>query len=225
MYTLTSLTIGIQFKKAFRVLDYWGKIVDDILTSPDSGFDPTYLPLMHSQTYDKVLRNAETEDYIRLTAEDLQYCHHLTSKGMSVEVQRAKFFERVNQTLVHTVLDAFNLNIMRIGMVYETQIGDAQYKQFMQRYFAEDMQDISAFRFSKREVTPEALRNKSINNYINKIYTLLDNEKGKILAYDYQEFFIPISPCWFDCKPLEYFEKSWLAYTKDVKTIIGDMDK
>ncbi|MDW7675381.1 MAG: hypothetical protein SCK28_12695, partial [Bacillota bacterium] len=68
---IKSVIIGIRFKRAYKLLDVWGSIVDVILDNNDY-FSPEYFPKVSADSpYEKILFNEEKNNYIKLAPRDI----------------------------------------------------------------------------------------------------------------------------------------------------------
>ena len=64
--SLISMVIGIRFRANFSIEDQLGQIVDQILYSKDSYFNPKKFPLVQSGVGRKVLANQSTGDQLTI---------------------------------------------------------------------------------------------------------------------------------------------------------------
>ena len=68
---LDSVAIGVRFRANFSIEDQFGNILDEILYSKDSFFNPTFFPAVHSNVNEKILYNPDTMNTITINASNI----------------------------------------------------------------------------------------------------------------------------------------------------------
>ena len=89
---------------------------------------------------------------------------------------------------------------------------------FSARYFKENLQGITDFRFAQKEVTKAGQLWHGVDDYINKIYTVgkIDDEKEyKGLTYDFQLYYKPLQAD-IRKKSSEFLKQALIYLKKDV---------
>ena len=204
---ITSVLVGIMFKKAFRILDDAGAIFDDILYEQGSNqFPNQYFPQIEYAGFQKVLRNDETGNYLNLFADNVVYCHNITSIGKT-ESEIDAVIQRVEKAIVPAVIDAHELAVSRLGFVYTVEITPDMLKKFKTKYFKDNV-DVSAFRFSVSEGVENAIADKNMQDYYNTIYTISREKEKYQISFDFQQYFRPLKPNWHDCHSSSFFAKA-----------------
>lgn len=222
MIKLQSVTIGILYKKAFRVLDGWGEIVDSILYDDfDTSFDNAYFPQVQSSGFEKALFNSTTKNSLRLTSDNLIFTHNIPEKK-NCDSERKWAIDKFSSGPARKILEKYDLAIARLGVVYSMQLTKEEYERFKKKYFKETVKDISAFRFAINLPMAASVKEHDVNDYINKIYTVQINDDTYSVSYDYQMFFLPLRGCWIDSHYTDFFSNSWTSFQNDVISCIGD---
>lgn len=186
---IRDITIGVLFRKSFRIMDDWGSIADSIL-SKEPFFSPEYFSNISSQYNTQgQLSNPETGNYLLLSAENLIYKHVV---GSSFDKDFKDFKERIIKCLLPDVIYKNELKVMRLGIVYSYELENSESEQFMKRYFRPECKYISDLRFSKKEPDTVGGTVSGVSDYHNIIYTvgsIGDNKRG--ITLDYQYWFSP----------------------------------
>lgn len=204
---ITLVLVGISFRKAFRILDDTGAIFDKLLyENGEKHFSPKYFPRIEYGGFEKGLRNDETGNYLKLTSDNVVYCHHITREAdEGREIQDV--IERVNKAIVPFLLEEYRLEISRIGMVFTVEVDSKKLDKFKSKYFKDNV-DVSAFRFSIPSATPMGIKEKDAQDYYNTIYTISREGDKFVISFDFQEYFKPLKPSWRECRADAFFTKA-----------------
>lgn len=204
---ITSVLIGISFRKAFRILDDTGAIFDKLLyENGEKYFDAKYFPRIEYGGFEKGLRNDETGNYLKLTSDNVVYCHHI-SKCADEDPEIQAVIERVNKAIVPFLIEEYRLEISRIGMVFTVDVDNKKLDRFKNKFFKDNV-DVSAFRFSIPSATPAGIREKDSQDYYNTIYTISREGDKYVISFDFQEYFKPLKPSWRECRADAFFAKA-----------------
>jgi len=191
---LFSIAIGIRFRANFALEDKLGNIVDDILYSTDSFFNPDFFPEVASNVNEKTLFHRENEN--RLT---------INNSNFILEVNLAEFDQksidqinnRFNEDIIKGVLKKYKVTqINRIGYIHRYSLGVGNIAEnFIDKTIGttlEDIKDIN-LRFSKKLVIEDALISKNVNDYHNVIYNIVkkSDEDDLLVSIDYQRYYDP----------------------------------
>jgi hypothetical protein len=191
---LISVAIGIRFRANFSIEDKLGNIVDQILYSKDSFFNPELFPLVQSIANEKKLINNETNDYLLIN-----------NSNIILEVN----FEEYNQSALDEIHHYFAKDIVQ-GIMKEykiTQINRVGYvnrylftierlaKNFLDKTIGktfEGVDDIN-LRFSKRFPIEESLIQKDTYDYHNVIFNIIKKSGSKdlLISTDFQRYYDP----------------------------------
>lgn len=204
---ITSVLVGISFRKAFRILDDTGAIFDKLLYE-DGGkyFSPKYFPRIEYGGFEKGLRNDETGNYLKLTSDNVVYCHNIP-KTADEDREIKAVIERVNKAIVPFLLETYRLEISRVGTVFTVEVDGKKLSKFKSKYFKDNV-DVSAFRFSIPSATPAGIKEKDTQDYYNTIYTISKDGDKFVISFDFQEYFKPLKPSWRECRADTFFAKA-----------------
>ena len=202
---LTSVLIGITFRKAFRILDSTGEIFDKLLYD-NKYFSADYFPQIEYSGFQKELKNSKTGNYLRLLADNVVYNHCITTQ-MQKDKETADVIERVEKAIVPNILEKHQLSISRIGIVYTIEVTKEMLDKFKGKFFKDNV-DVSAFRFSLSNGTPSGIREKDVHDYYNTIYSISREQDHYVISFDFQEYFRPLKPSWNECRAKDFFAKA-----------------
>lgn len=213
------IVFGVQFNHSFKLLDYWGEIADDILYKSEYFGCEFFSNISTHYTTERSLNNPNTGNFLNLSSNNLVFKYNLPSNKV-FDSEYDYFCVRVNKYLVEKILSKYNLVIRRVGVVFACALDKNEMLKFARRYFKDDMQGITDFRFAQKEATSSGQLWHGTQDYINKIFTvgmIDDVEKFKGVTYDFQLYYEPLMP---DIrKPCPVFLKKGLEYFK--KDILG----
>lgn len=208
------LIFGVQFSHSFQLLDHWGEIADNILYKSQC-FDSTFFSNISSQyTTERNLSNPNTGNTLTLAAHTLIFKYYIP-RDTTFKQEFDQFCNR-SKYLVENILSEYSLVVRRVGMVYVCELEDSEIEKFAKRYFKDEINGITDFRFAQKEPTLNGQLWVGNNDYINKIYTvgLIDTERRiKGVTYDFQLYYNPLQSdirnkyLGFLNKSLEYFKK------------------
>lgn len=208
---------GVQFNHSFKILDYWGGIADDILYKTEYFGSDFFSRISTQYTTERSLSNPITGDRLTLSANNLVFKYYIKdSKKFNEEYKY--FCERINKYLVPKILTEYNLITRRIGCVFSCEMSTADLERFSAKYFKENLQGITDFRFAQKEATKQGQLWHGVDDYINKIYTVGkvdDNKEYKGVTYDFQLHYNPLQPDIRNLCP-EFLNQSLLYFKRDI---------
>ncbi len=218
---ISEITLGIRHKRNFSILDKFGEIIDDMVDN--SKFPKGYFDEISTDGFTKVVSNSITKNYIKLTQFDLIYRHKVT-KDDNEENELNLFWERVNNYIVPSVIDKYNIrDFSRIGIVYSFEFDDKNfYSKCLENIINNKFSNINSIRFSEKDLTAEGRLFKETEDYINKLYSLAITNDIAMFSYDYQYYFKPLKSIFKQCEIDKVIEKSKKALGKDILKIIGE---
>lgn len=212
---------GVRFNHSFKLLDYWGEIADNLLYKSDYFNYNFFSNISTEYTTERSLYNPVTGNSLVLSSNNLVFKYYIPSEK-KFEEEYNYFCERINKYLVPQILSKYNLVISRVGVVFACKLDDKDLEKFSEKYFKDDIQGITDFRFAQKEPTSSGKLWHGTDDYINKIYTV-----GKIaedgftgITYDFQLYYTPLqSDIRKQCpvfmkKGYEYFKKDVLGTGK-----------
>lgn len=178
---------GVQFNHSFKLLDNWGAIADDILYKSECFGCQFFSNISSEYTTERGLSNNKTGDFLTLSSNQLVFKYHVL-KDKNFQNEYDYFGKRVKY-LVETILTKYNLVVRRSGLVIGCKLDEKEIANFASRFFKEEIQGITDFRFAQNEPTASGQLWHGVDDYINKIYTvgtIEDEEKYKGITYDFQ---------------------------------------
>lgn len=198
---IKNVACGILYAHRFSLLDKWGEIADRLLYNNEY-FSSNYFPRISSQyTSVRSLMNEDGSHLFQLTSSNIVYSHKID--GIFDE-EFKEFEQRIIKFIIPKVVEDNNLEVQRIGIVYNCDINENEYKDLINKYFKDEIKNINNFRFSRKEKTFSGANISGCNDFINKIYNLSKvNDNSTIVSFDYQKHFNP--------------------YRKDVQNVIKDL--
>lgn len=190
---LAYIAIGVRFRPNFVIEDNLGKIIDEILYSKDSFYNPQFFPETDSLPNRKVLLDNNKKNFLTISATDI-LLELNSSQIASLEQIESKFKEQV----LDNILNTYNVEaINRVGYLRRYELTDANIAdKFLKQKidFGDNIQDVN-LRFSKKLIPYKSQAVKEVNDYHNIIYSFAKvgangNEKFRF-SIDFQKLFIP----------------------------------
>lgn len=211
------VVFGVQFNHSFKLLDYWGAIADDILYKSEYFGCKFFSQISTQYTTERGLSNPETGNRLTLSSNNLIFKYYIEDPKKFTD-EYNYFCERVNKYLVPEILSKFNLITRRVGCVFSCEMNDVDLQRFSSRYFKENIQGITDFRFAQKEATATGKLWYGVDDYINKVYTVgrVDDEKEyKGVTYDFQLYYKPLQQDIRNKCP-EFLKQSLKYFTRDI---------
>lgn len=192
---LISIAIGIRYRANFSIEDQMGKIVDKILYSKNSYFNPTIFPFVQNNVNEKKLINEKTQDYMTINNSNIILEIFLGENFKISDID--EIVDKFEEQIIKGVLKEFNITqIVRAGFIKRYVFGiDDLAKTFIDKTIGgtfEGINDIN-LSFSKKFPVKDALREKEIYDYDNVIFNIIKKSDLDELytSIDYQKYFIP----------------------------------
>lgn len=184
------LTFGALYNHAFKMLDHWGELADELLLD-EKYFPGTFFPNITSQyTVERELTNPDNGNSLKVSANNLIY-QQTTDESMDFTKEFNDFRNRICGYINPRILREYNLVIRRIGVVYTCNLGPGEINKFARKYFQPSVSNITDFRFAKKEATQKGSCWSGTSDFINKIYTVGNFNDNEGISYDYQLHLIP----------------------------------
>jgi len=192
---LIGVAIGIRYRPNFTIEDSLGKIIDNILYSRDSFFNPEMFPDVLTNHSEKILVNKEMGHSLRVNNSDI-----ILELGF-IENISEDYIKKVNskfkEQIIDQILKEFKITqINRIGHIRKYLFTEKDFsKLFLKKtlgdYFP-DINDIS-LRFSKKLPKQMSLIKDGVNDYINVIYQIVKkaDRNELFISTDYQLYYLP----------------------------------
>ena len=195
---LIGIAIGVRFRANFSIEDQLGRIVDQILYSKGSYFNPKIFPLAESNVGKRLLINPETDDKLRIDNSNiiLEIQFGTTFKTKQIKEILSKFEGQI----IKQVMKTFSIKeIVRIGYIrrYLFNLQDLA-KTFVDKTIGETLGGVNDInlRFSKKLPVEVALAKESVNDYNNAIFNIIKKaDRDEIfMSVDFQKYFDPFLP-------------------------------
>lgn len=213
---LSGLSIGMRFRSNYGLDDKIGEILDNILFSKKTYFNPDVFPYTSKGPGDNKLYNLETKDYLQITSNDIILDINFSEYNGFAKDQMNEIISEYESSILKSIKDIYAVkDIFRLGIIKKHLFNN---DQFNKKVFTSNMiDDVSgvdeySISFQKRMPKIESLTNKEINDYRNAIFNAKKKpgSDGLIVTIDYQNYFDPTIT---DISDLEY------------RTFISDADK
>lgn len=188
---IKQLSFGFLFKNQFKLLDDWGKIVDNILYHSEE-FPSKFFPNITELYTTSRSLYSNNGDELRLNANNLIFTQ-IILENEDFSSARITFINRINYLLKNIVIQ-YGLIMHRIGIVYACLIDEKEIEKLSEKCFTTSFKEVRDFRFSLKEgLNGEQYDEKK--DFINKIYTsgrILQNKfyNKYAISYDYQKHFV-----------------------------------
>lgn len=208
---LEGLAIGIRFRANFSLEDQLGKIVDKILYSKNSFFNPEVFPMVYATVREKTLSNDQTGDKLLITNSEIlleiAFQKYFNREDLST------LYEKFKTEIINGIIKEYSIKeINRIGIIKRYIFN---YKDYASRFInktigntIEGINDIN-LKFSKKFPIEESLVKKDINDYYNAIFNVIKKaDLDEIfMSIDYQKYFVPPINDYAELKYDEFVEK------------------
>jgi len=193
---LIAAAIGVRFRPNFSLEDKLGTVVDEILYSDASFFDPKFFPNHQAGINERVLLNEETGNTLLLSPSNIILDYNLPNSGDTESLERV--INAFQDQIVKGIMKKYEVTqIGRLGAVlrYVFQIPELA-KSFIEQSIGKTLEGVNNInlRFSKRYPVEEALVKKDINDYANVILNVIKraDKEELFISVDYQWYFVPL---------------------------------
>jgi len=201
---LMGVAIGVRFRANFSIEDQLGRIIDTILYTKNSFFNPNIFPTVRSNVGQRVLINEKTND--RLHIDNSNFILE-TQFGDTLNFKSSDFqsiLNNFNNQIIKGVMKSFAIKeIVRIGVIkrYLFKI-DELAETFVDKTIGKTLEGINDInlRFSKKLPITAALVKKNVNDYNNVIFNIIKRaDKDEIfMSVDFQTYYDPFLPSSLD---------------------------
>jgi hypothetical protein len=190
------LAIGVRFRANFSIEDQMGSIVDEILYSRNSYFNPKVFPQVQSQIGSKILFNKNTQDRMEIDNSNIILDVNFSDEGFKKE-DSEMLKKMYAEQIVNRIMRNFKIKeIVRLGYIkrYLYQIENLA-NTFVSKTIGGTLEGINDINlsFSKKFPTSEALVKKDVHDYDNAIFNIIKkSDLNEIfMAIDYQCYYQP----------------------------------
>lgn len=192
---LIGIVIGIRYRANFSVEDSLGEIVDKILYSKKSYFNPQKFSFVQNHVNSKVLVNQETND--KLTINNSNIVLDISFSETFKKEDANEIIAKFNEDIIDGVMRKYKITeINRIGIVkrYLFDINELA-NSFIDKTIGKTLDGVNDInlRFSKKFPTPEGLIKQDVYDYSNAIFNIIKQSDAKelFMSIDYQKYFDP----------------------------------
>jgi hypothetical protein len=194
---LIGCAVGVRFRANFSIEDQLGRILDTILYSKNSFFDPKVFPRVGGSVGQKVMLNEVTDDQLRIDNSnfilEIQFGHDQGFKQPDYD----KILINFNDQIIQGVMTKFKIQqIVRIGLINRLLFPLKDLAQsFVDKTIGKTLEGVSDInlRFSKKMPVPEALVKRDVNDWSNAIFNIIKKADAEeiFMSVDYQLYYSP----------------------------------
>lgn len=192
---LIGIVIGIKYRVNFSLEDQFGKIVDQILYTPDAFFNPKVFPLVYNSVNEKILVNEQTNNKLTINNSNV-VLEIFFDENYSID-NISEIYAAFNDEIIEGVLKKYKVTeINRVGIVHRylfkiEELAD----EFVDKTIGSTLEGINDInlRFSKKYTSVDGLVKKEVNDYYSAIFNVAKRaDKNELLmSIDYQKYFDP----------------------------------
>lgn len=223
---LMGIVIGVRYRVNFSLEDQFGKIVDQILYSPNAFFGPKFFPLVYNNPNEKILINEETNNKLTLNNSnvvlEIFFDDNITVDDID------NIYDSFNDEIIESVLRKYKVTeINRVGIVHRylfkiEKLAD----EFVDKTIGSTLEGINDInlRFSKKYTSEEGLSKKEVNDYYSAIFNVVKRaDKNELLmSIDYQKYFDPFLTSSSSIEFLDFVKRT---NSFNSKTYLGWLNK
>jgi hypothetical protein len=194
---LTGIAIGIRFRPNFSIEDQFGKIIDTILYSKDTFFDPDVFPEVQSNLAAKILINPKTDDKLHFDSSNIILEINFDAASVFDKDDTVNILNAFKKQILESVFRVYRIqDIVRIGYIRRYLFTMEELaNSFIRKTIGQTLEGINdiSLRFSKKIPLSMSLAKEDVNDYDNSIFTVIKkaDKKEIFMAVDYQSFFDP----------------------------------
>lgn len=207
------IVLGIRFRANFSIEDQLGKIVDTILYSKNSFFNPDIFPNVRNLIGRKMLFNEITQDKLSIDNSNIILEINFAEKSKFKKENISKIVKAFEHEIISKIMLDFKIReIIRIGYIkkYIYQIKEFA-SSFVDKTIGNTIEGISDInlRFSKKFTNKESLTKKDIFDYDNVIFNIIkkSNFDEIFISIDYQRYFDPFLMTAMEMKFKDFIQK------------------
>jgi len=211
---LVGIALGIRFRANFTIEDQLGRIIDTILYSKNSYFDPTVFPKVRGLIGGKLLFNEETDDKLHIDNSNIILEISFNNKSKFKLERLSEIIYNFEKEIIDKIMTDFKIKeIIRIGYVrrYLFQIHKLA-DSFVNKTIGNTIEGINDINlsFSKKIINPNGLIKKDVFDYDNAIFNVIKkSDLDEIfMSIDYQRYFEPFLPISSEIKFPKFIESA-----------------
>lgn len=190
--SIVGISVGVLYRRTFRISAISGDAIETILFSPNSPFPEGFFEKI-SRSADNlditVSDNVDRDNYIRINTDNFI----AGIKGEYPEVMtKAK---DLTNFIMENFFKKFNIgNIRRIGVIFHHKIPNTiKFDKIVPQLSNNSVNAVDEVqcRFSQKFGDALGMEKKGVDNYKNAIYTFSRIEEDLYFNFDYQHYFKP----------------------------------
>lgn len=194
---LIGFAAGIRFRANFSIEDQLGKILDTILYSQNSYFNPEIFPKVGRNVGERIMYNPTTNDQLRIDNSNFILEIQFGDEEGLKKIKYKEILENFNDQIIQGVMSKFKIQqIVRVGLVnrYLFPLNDLA-QSFVDKTIGETLEGVNDINlsFSKKMPVPEALAKRDVNDWSNAIFNII--KKADVdeifMSVDYQLCYSP----------------------------------
>ncbi|WP_319560291.1 hypothetical protein [Marispirochaeta sp.] len=197
---LIGVALGIRFRANFTIEDQLGKIVDTILYSSKSYFNPTIFPKVRNLIGKKVLFNEISQDTLQIDNSNIILELNFGDEFSFRQKDLDNILRNFNEQIINGIMKEFSIKeIVRIGYIrrYIFNLKDLA-ETFVNKTVGDTLEGVNDINlsFSKRIPLSASLTKSDVNDYDNAIFNVIKKADMEeiFMSVDYQSFFDPFLP-------------------------------
>lgn len=216
MSNVKSIIIGVRITPMFQVSDSAGLIFDKLLKDSKAFPRKIYSKVQYNGL-EKTLyedNKSDIDNYVKINSDNIVFSQNVEHEN-DINEMITYIRSRFEDFIVPVTLNEYKAPIARLGIVFVSDINESELKKFKTRYFANGV-DVAEFRFSRSEGLSNGVFVDGAD-YSNRIFSYAKKDDGSgRLTFDYQQYYQPLRPNWFDCKPGTFFEAALKEVNKEI---------
>ncbi len=197
---LIGFALGIRFRANFSIEDQLGKIIDKILYSENSFFNPHVFPRVRNLVGKKILFNEITQDKLHLDNSNIILEINFIDDSSFGISDMDNILKQFNEQIIKGIMKDFTIKeISRIGYIKRYLFNlNSLAKSFVDKTIGMTLEGVNDINlsFSKKIPMAEALIKKDINDFENVIFNIVKKaDLSEIfMSIDFQQYYDPFLP-------------------------------
>jgi len=194
---LIGFALGIRFRANFSIEDQLGKIIDKILYSENSFFNPHVFPRVRNLVGKKILFNEITQDKLHLDNSNIILEINFIDDSSFGISDMDNILKQFNEQIIKGIMKDFTIKeISRIGYIKRYLFNlNSLAKSFVDKTIGMTLEGVNDINlsFSKKIPMAEALIKKDINDFENVIFNIVKKaDLSEIfMSIDFQQYYDP----------------------------------
>ena len=213
---ISSTALGVNFEKRFGVADKLGELIDLVLYTKDSYFNPSFFPRVHSAVNVRELVNEVTRNRLAMNESSLIFEYFFQDEFTQSSLEDI-ISQYLNWIFTPITKEGKISGLTRIGFVTKFDFDDPSYLGSLIDKFPDFItgdQKTFNLRFSRGIPCEESFAVKAKDDYFNVIFSLLQTKEESVFIVDYQRIISPARK--LDSSFVRDFVSSARTYTNKV---------